>query len=93
MKERIQYIPNRETVEEDEFQCKLCTDLCYFSMVKCKVHTLRPEPNVEEEPKESSETPEGPDPSNSKESGKTSKNTSSGGSEGKSSEVKEVKSS
>ena len=26
-------------VDEDQFQCKLCTDLCYFSMIKCKFHT------------------------------------------------------
>lgn len=80
LEEQIQYIPNRDMVEEDEFQCKLCTDLCYFSMIKCKIHTLKPDLNVQDEqpaPGESGETPEGPD-SNSKES---SKQTSSGGTE------------
>ena len=30
---------NRDQVDEDAFQCKYCTDLCYWSMIKCSVHT------------------------------------------------------
>ena len=31
---------NRENVNEDRHQCKFCTDLCYFSMIKCTEHTV-----------------------------------------------------
>lgn len=36
-------------------------------MIKCKIHTLKPDTKVEEEPQESGETPGGPEPT-SKES-------------------------
>lgn len=29
-------------IDEDLFQCKYCTDLCYLSMIKCSVHTSSP---------------------------------------------------
>lgn len=52
LKKKIQYIENRDLVDEDEFQCKLCTDLCYFSMIKCKICTSGKEDSViEEDPK------------------------------------------
>ena len=33
-------IVNRDQIDEDENQCKFCTDLCYLSMVQCSKHTL-----------------------------------------------------
>lgn len=33
-------LSNRELADEDQFQCKFCTDLCYMSMITCKDHTL-----------------------------------------------------
>ena len=31
-------LPNRDNIGEDEFQCELCTDLCYLSMIICNKH-------------------------------------------------------
>ena len=30
---------NRDEVDEVAYQCKFCTDFCYFSAVECKVHS------------------------------------------------------
>jgi len=38
--EHIIMLSNRELADEDQFQCKFCTDLCYMSMITCKDHTL-----------------------------------------------------
>ena len=40
LSEHISYMVDREHVDEDAYQCKYCTDLCYLSMAMCKVHTL-----------------------------------------------------
>mmetsp|Transcript_11041 Transcript_11041/g.18467 ORF Transcript_11041/g.18467 Transcript_11041/m.18467 type:complete len:95 (-) Transcript_11041:440-724(-) len=39
LRSRISVLEEREKVEEDEFQCKYCTDLCYFSFVICTNHS------------------------------------------------------
>lgn len=39
-KNHIVNLKNREQYGEDAFQCKYCTDLCYWSMIKCSVHTI-----------------------------------------------------
>jgi len=32
----------KQGLDEDAFQCKFCTDLCYFSMIRCAKHTTSP---------------------------------------------------
>jgi hypothetical protein len=32
-------LQNRDEYDEDSFQCKYCTDLCYWSMIRCSEHT------------------------------------------------------
>ena len=36
LKEKIVYLENRDEIDEDAFQCKYCTDLCFLSMLSCK---------------------------------------------------------
>lgn len=50
IKSHIIMLENREKFDEDAFQCKYCTDLCYFSMIKCSEHTCgKPDSNASEE--------------------------------------------
>lgn len=35
-------LEDREHIDEDEFQCKYCTDLCYLSMGTCVDHAKKP---------------------------------------------------
>lgn len=44
---RIVMLENREEAGEDDFQCKYCTDLCFWSFIKCSVHTS---PSTNDEP-------------------------------------------
>lgn len=39
-KHHIVHLQNRDEFGEDAFQCKYCTDLCYWSMIKCSEHTI-----------------------------------------------------
>ena len=41
LKDHIEYLKNRDKIEEDAFQCKWCTDHCYMSMIQCVEHTCR----------------------------------------------------
>jgi len=34
---RISYLENRDEIDEDAYQCKYCTDLCFLSMLSCTV--------------------------------------------------------
>lgn len=34
----LKTLEDRDHVDEDEYQCKYCTDLCYLSMATCTVH-------------------------------------------------------
>jgi len=33
---------DRNEIDEVAFQCKFCTDFCYFSIVDCKTHSEQP---------------------------------------------------
>ena len=53
-------LDERDRVDEDEHQCKYCTDLCYLSMAFCVDHVKRPgeeDEESEDEKKDSSEAP------------------------------------
>lgn len=54
LKLQIEMLEDRDTVDEDAYQCKYCTDLCYFSMIKCKGTTCVKNPESESQ-KDSSE--------------------------------------
>lgn len=36
----ISYLDDRDSINEDEYSCKYCTDHCYLSMITCTEHSL-----------------------------------------------------
>jgi hypothetical protein len=59
VKNKICYLQNRDEIEEDAFQCKYCTDLCFMSMISCKICTKADEDEREEQlQQEKSATPD-----------------------------------